>query len=217
MMSNAIQFSPYKPVEMFDAFVDKSLQLTIVEGVVREYQNAKMWCETEFRFPESADVLAHYRRACIESLLCELAKQHPEFRITTRVNARRNCSHRLVCCGRVILTQSLVEHEGLLPREAVYREGYARDPQLYLFVEKDLPQEDVSLYGIITHMPLSGKENGVPAFVDIVFPDEEYKVILGRIPLLDRFPRVMGAIAATAQETIPDTLQAKLRAREEKA
>jgi hypothetical protein len=116
-----------------------------------------------------------------------------------------------------MLTQSLVEYEGLLPREAVYREGYARDPQLYLFGEKDLPQEDASLYGIITHMPFSGKENGVPAFVDIVFPDEEYKVILGRIPLLYRFPGIMDAIAATAQETIPDTLQAKLRAREEKA
>lgn len=216
-MNHALQFSPYKPVEMFDAFVPQGLQLSLVEGVVKEYQHAKVWCETEFRLPESYDVLPHFRRACIESMLCEIVKHYPDIRITTRANARRNCSHRLLCCGRVMLTQSLVDRDGALPREAVYREGYARDPQLYLFGEQEAPEEDAPLYGIITHMPLSGKDDGLPGFVDIVFPDEEYRLILGRISLLDRFPGVVDAIAATAQEIIPDNLEAKLRAREQKA
>jgi hypothetical protein len=105
----------------------------------------------------------------------------------------------------------------MLPREAIYREGYARNPQLYLFGEEEPPQEDAPLYGIITHMALSGKDNDMPGFVDIVFPDEEYKVILGHISLFVRFPGVVDAIATTAEETISDTLKAKLRARQEQA
>lgn len=217
MMIKAIQFSPYKPVEMFDAFVPEAVLLTITEGVIREYKNAKIWCETEFNPVEADGLLPHFRRACIESMLCELTKRHPEIQTMRRLNAKRNCSHRLVSCGGVMLTQSLVEHKKALPREAIYREGYARDPQYYLFGEDDPPIEEAPLYGIITHMPVSGRENGLAAFVDIVFPDQAYKVIVGRIPLLDRFPGIVDVVSSTVQEKIPDSLKAKLRSKKEKA
>jgi len=217
MMIKAIQFSPYKPIEMFDTFVPEAVQLTLAEGVIREYKNAKILCETEFNPAESVDLLPHFRRACIESMLCELSKRHSEVRILRRLNANRNCSHRLVFCGRVMLTQSLVERKKTLPREAIYRESYAHDPQYSLFGEEEPPIEDAPLYGIISHMPVSGRDNGIASFVDIVFPDKEYKIIVGRVPLLDRFPGIVDAVYATDQEKIPDSIKAQLRARKEKA
>lgn len=216
-MIKRIQFSPYKPIEMFDTFVPEAVQLNLVEGVVREYKNARILCETEFNPPESADLLPHFRRACIESMLCELSKKHSEVRILRRLNAKRNCSHRLICCGRVTLTQSLVDRKITLPREAIYREGYARDPQYSLFGEEEPSIEEAPLYGIITHMPVSSRDNGIVSSVDIVFPDKDYKIIVGRISLLDRFPGILDAVCATVQEQIPDSIKAQLRARKEKA
>jgi len=211
-MTDGRQFNPSKPVEMFDAFVPKKVQVALATGIVREYRLAKMSCETEHQPPECDDLLPFFRRACIESMLCEIARVHPEVRIVTRSNKSKNCSHRVLACGRVLLTQSLVEREGMLPREAEYRKGYARDPQYLLFEREDPPAQDASLYGIVTHMPLSQRDSGIPAFVDILFPDPNYQVV-GRISLLTRFPDVLGLAASSEPEAIPDALEAKLRER----
>ena len=216
-MSKTTQFSPYKPVEMFDSFIPEALQLDIAKGVVREYHHAKIFCDTEFNPAESRDLLPHYRRACIESMLCELSNKYSGMRNNRKQNLKRNCSHRLIFYRRIMLTQSLVERERMLPREAIYRESYARDPQLHLFGKEEPTIEDAPLYGIITHAPVSGRENDVPSFVDIVFPDKRYKMIVDRIPLLIRFPRVLEEDEMTVQENIPDSLEAKLRLRKEQA
>jgi hypothetical protein len=209
-MSNGMQFSPSKPVEMFDAFVPQGVQVAVAADIVSEYRLAKVTCDTEYHAPESEDLLPFVRRACIESMLCELPKSHPGLRIVTRANKTKNCFHRVLVCGRVLLTQSLVEHEGTLPREAEYRKGYARDAQYLLFEREEPPAEDAPLYGIVTHMPVSRHDAGVPAFIDVLFPDPKYRVI-ARMPLLARFPAVLGQVEIAEPETIPDILETKLR------
>jgi hypothetical protein len=215
-MSNGIQFSPSKPVEMFDAFVPQGLQVAIAAGIVSEYRLAKVACDTEYHTAESEDLLPFVRRACIESMLCGLPKSHPDARIVTRSNKTKNCSHRVLVCGRILLTQSLVEHGGILPREAEYRKGYARDAQYLLFEHEEAPAEDAPLYGIVTHMPVSRQDAGVPAFIDILFPDPNYRVI-ARIPLLGRFPAVLGRVEIAEPETIPDNLETTLRKTRERS
>jgi hypothetical protein len=59
-------------------------------------------------------------------------------------------------------------------------------------------------------MPVSRRDNGIPAFIDVLFPDPSYNVV-GRISLLTGFPDVLGVAASPELEAIPDALQTKLR------
>jgi hypothetical protein len=121
-MTRETEFDPCKPVEMFDAFVPRNVQEAIAAGIVREYQLAKVACETEHRLPESDDLLPFCRRACIESMLCEVGKSYPNAHIVTRLNKSKSCSHRILLCERVVLTQSLVDHEGMFtPRGRIQK------------------------------------------------------------------------------------------------
>jgi len=214
-MPAATKFSPFRPAEMFDGLVPQELQIAIARDIVREYRNAKLYYDTEFRPPEVKDGLPFHRRTCIESMLCDLPAKHPGITIMTKVNRKGNCHHRVLVCGRVMLTQSLVEQEGVLPREAKFRQGYARDPQYLLFGEDDPPDEDAPLYAIITHMPVSQKENGIPAFIDVVFPDQNYKSSGQKIPLLRRYPQVLDHDIAPTPEAEPNIVPAKPRVKQE--
>ena len=94
-------------------------------------------------------------------------------------NKAKNCYHRLILAEsrngvNIALTQSKVEQKIMLPRNAEFRKGYAKDPQMIMdFMGEDQVSEfndnEIILYAIITHMPESANEK-TPEFIDIVFP-----------------------------------------------
>lgn len=214
-MSNS-NYDPHKPVHMFNDLVSEHVQLAIAKLVVAQYKVASEACEDEFSRAEAADLLPHYRRARIESELCDLVETFPALRVDEAPNAKRNCHHRRILCNQVMLTESLVKQRSQLPREARFRQGYARSRQLHLF-EKQLPPEpDSLLYAIVVHAP-SSEDKASPAFVDVIFPDENYETILERIPLLEKFPAVIGSVTETAEEVILDNVTAQLRSKAKRA
>ena len=206
------KYDPTKPDEMFNDLVSDDIQRDIAKAVVSQYRIAYEYCCETFEPPEAHDLLPQYRRACIEGIIPELAKKVGKYTTKKGRNKAKNCYHRLILGNGIILTQSKVEQRGILPRNAEFRKGYAKSPQMVFdFLNEDEACEfgdEAPLYGIITHMPVLGNEK-VPAFIDIGFPDRNYESIVGHsIKLLDKFPDTIPEI--TQEETIPDSAKVAL-------
>jgi hypothetical protein len=196
-------FNPRKPVAMFNAFVSDAVQLNLCKQINAQYALAADHCYEHFLDPEARDLLPHYRRAGIESALADCFERYKDFDVVAATNIIRNCAHRaIIVSNRIRITHSSVSEKGELPREALFRQTYASSGQMYLFEEYRPPEPDPSmyLYAIITHRPSDAIR--VPEFIDIIFPDENYENIIGRIPLLDKFPQVR----QVETEAIGDTL-----------
>lgn len=203
-------YMPTKPVEMFNDLVPAELQSKIAKAVVSQYSEAYKYCYERFLPTEAHDLLPHHRRACIESVIPDLAEGIESCVAESRKNKAKNCSHRLIVNNRIILTQSKVEQSEILPRNAEFRSGYAESPQMFFsFMNEDkTPESDekAPLYAIIIHMPMENSKNS-PEFVNIVFPDKFYEVIVQSIRLLDKFPDIRPEIK---EENIPGDLEIKL-------
>ena len=202
------RFNPTKPTEMFHYLVGNDIQRNIAKAVIEQYEKAYENCYNNFRPIEARDLLPYYRRTCIEDIMPDLAERIGNCVIKPRKNKAKNCSHRLILNNGIILTQSKVEQREVLPRNAEFRKGYAKTGQLLLFDNEDeIPNLDNEspLYAIITHMPIESDRN--PWFVDIIFPDKDYKVILGRIKLLDNFSDIMPM--TVQEEAIPENNDVK--------
>lgn len=206
------KYDPTKPDEMFNDLVNDDIQREIAKAFLEQYKRAHKHCYKTFAPTEAHDLLPHYRRVCIEDIIPDLAARIGSCVAKPRKNKAKNCSHRLMIKNRIILTQSKVEQEGTLPRNAEFRKGYAKSPQMVFgFIDEGEVSEienEVPFYTIITHMPVLGNEK-VPAFIDIVFPDRNYESIVGHsIKLLDKFPDTIPEI--TQEETIPDSAKVAL-------
>jgi len=210
---SSIKYNPTKPDEMFNDLVGDDIQREIARGVVSQYSLAYEYCYGNFAQTEAHDLLPEYRRACIEGIMPDLAERIGDYTVGSRKNKAKNCWHRLIRSDRIILTQSKVEQRRMLPRCTEFRKGYAADPQMVFdFLNEDDEayefEDEVPLYGIITHMPVLGNEK-VPAFIDIGFPNRNYESIVGHsIKLLDKFPDTIPEI--TQEETIPDSAKVAL-------
>jgi len=198
-------YNPTKPVEIFNYLVSNDKQHIIVKAVSEQYKKAHRHCYGTFLPAEARDLLPLYRRTCIEDIMPDLAARIGNCDSKPRKNKAKNCSHRLMVNNRIILTQSKVESPGILPKNAEFRKGYAKTPQMvFEFMGEDKVSEkenEACLYALIVHMPVEN-DNRLPLFVDIIFPDKDFKVILGRIKLLDKFPDIIPVISQ--EESIPN-------------
>lgn len=205
-------YTPTKPVAMFNDKVSDDIQRYIARGVTEQYGRACKYCYETFGQTEARGLLPEYRRTCIEDIMPDIAEKIDRCVVESRKNKAKNCYHRLILVKssngiNVALTQSKVEQKKLLPRDAEFRKGYAKDPQMVMdFMEEDKtsePNDEVILYTIITHMPDPANEK-TPLFIDIVFPDREYKNIIDRIELLKKFPDL---VAEEEREEITDNTE----------
>lgn len=208
----SIKYDPTKPREMFNDLVSDDIQREILKSFFEQYSRAHTHCYNTFAKTEARDLLPHYRRVCIEDIIPDLASRIGSCVAEPRKNKAKNCSHRLMIKNRIILTQSKVEQEGTLPRNAEFRKGYAKSPQLVFgFMDEDTASElenETILYAIITHMP-APQEESLPAFINIVFPNRNYESIVGpSIKLLDKFPDTIPEIIK--EEAIPEKAEIKL-------
>jgi hypothetical protein len=207
-----VKYDPTKPREMFNDLVSDEIQRQIAIAVVSQYKRAYQDCYENCEPAEAHDLLPHLRRAYIEGVMPDLAARVEGYTTITEKNKAENCWHRSILGDRIRLTQSKVEQREILPRNAEFRKGYARSNQmLFDFMnEKEVCEihSEEPLYAIIVHMPAENDE-GVPEFVDLIFPDKDYTEIGGRIRLLDKFPRT---IPETIQEeAIPEKAEIKLQ------
>lgn len=205
-------YDPTKPSEMFNGLVGDDIQREIAIAVVSQYRRAFEYCYENFEQAEAHDLLPHLRRAYIEEVMPDLAERVEGYTTITEKNKAENCWHRSILGDRIILTQSKVEQRKTLPRDAEFRKGYAKSNQmLFDFMNEDEASEleaEAPLYAIIVHMPPDDNKR-LPEFVDIVFPDKDYKEIVGPIiELLDKFPDIIPKI--NPEETIPDKVDIKL-------
>ena len=205
-------YDPTKPDEMFNDLVSDDIQREIALGVVSQYQGAYEDCYERFEPPEAHDLLPQHRRACIEGIMPDLAARIGGYAVESRRNKAKNCWHRCIVSGRIRLTQSKVEHEGVLPRDAEFRKGYAESNQMLLaFMSEGRSSElneESPLYAIVTHKPTDSDER-LPEFVDVVFPDKTCTVIVKRIKLLDKFQDIIPGL--TQEEIIPERLEIELQ------
>jgi len=207
----SIKYDPTKPHEMFNDLVSDRIQRQIAIAVVSQYKRAYRDCYENCEREEAHDLLPHLRRAYIEGVMPDLAERVEGYTTITKKNKAENCWHRSILGDRIRLTQSKVEQREILPRNAEFRKGYARSNQMFFdFMNENEVSEidsEEPLYAIIAHMPAEN-DKGAPEFVDILFPDKDYKEIVGRIKLLDKFP---GTIPETIQEeAIPEKAEIKL-------
>jgi hypothetical protein len=195
-------FDPHDPKSMFNTIISDSFQFDLCNRIHAQYGLAAEHCFDTFLEAEAKDILPYYRRASIESALVDCLEKH-RVKVNAEKNIIGNCSHRLIVSDRILLTQSCVRFREELPRDAFFRLGYARSGQGYLFDDDRPPDPNSYLYAIITHCPSGSIKT--PAFIDIIFPDENYEKIIGRIRLLDKFPQ----IGQVEFEEIKDSLQLK--------
>ena len=204
-------YDPTKPDEMFNDLVSDGIQRQIAIAVVSQYKRAYRDCYENCEREEAHDLLPHLRRAYIEGVMPDLAERVEGYTTITKKNKAENCWHRSILGDRIRLTQSKVEQQEILPRNAEFRKGYAESNQMLLdFMNEDeasMLDVEVPLYAIIAHMPVENNK-GAPEFVDILFPDKDYKEIVGRIKLLNKFPDIVPEI--TQEETIPEKVEIKL-------
>ena len=209
-------FDPRDPVTMFNALTTDAVQLELCRQIHTQYAVAAEYCYDTFLDAEARDVLPYYRRACIESALVDCLAKHDNLEVIAATNIMRNWAHRaIVVSDRVLITHSSVTNRRELPRKALFRQGYARSGQMYLFEDDRPPDPDPSmyLYAIITHCPSGAIKT--PEFIDIVFPDEGYEKVIDTIPLLNKFPQV----GRVETEEIKDDLElreAEIRLKEKR-
>lgn len=209
-------FDPRDPVTMFNALTSDAVQLDVCRQIHTQYAVAADYCYDTFLSAEARDVLPYYRRACIESALVDCLEKHDGLEVIAATNILRNWAHRAIMVSdRVLITHSSVSNRRELPRQALFRQGYARSGQMYLF-EDDRPLDpdpSMYLYAIITHYPSSAIRT--PQFIDIVFPDENYEKVIDKIELLTKFPEV----SRVETEEIQDDLklrEVEIRLREKR-
>jgi hypothetical protein len=188
---------------MFNALTSDAIQLDICKQIYAQYRAAFEHCDEAFLEAEARNVLPYYRRGRIESAFVDALDKYDNVQVIAATNIIKNWAHRAITVsGRILITHSSVSTREELPRKALFRKGYARSGQMYLFEDDCFPVPDPSLYlyAIITHCPSAAIKT--PEFINIVFPDENYEMIIDSIPLLDKFPQV----AQVPTEEISDAL-----------
>ncbi|MBP7052005.1 MAG: hypothetical protein KBE65_13405 [Phycisphaerae bacterium] len=204
---------PFHPELAFNRLADILFQRELLRGVMAEYGVSYSECAEKFGSSTLDDVLPYYRRAKIEELFVELAGRAKGCAVRTRQNDAGNCSHNVLFIGeKIALTQSKIDDRYQLPRDATFRDTYARSPQsLFAFMHDEATDADTDkkvLYGIITHSPTDGK--CLPAFVDVLFPDPVCRSVVGVIRLMEKFPDVVDQIIP-AEEVVRPEIGQKLR------
>lgn len=195
----------------FSMSVSNSLLSAILNIIYDAYENSYSECDRAFDKTEMKNILPHYRWAKINTLLRGLSESLG-VSVTAELNKSRNSYHALLVAGDVRMTPSAIENQNDLPREAVFRETYAEGNQMELYDDNAPHNNDAPLYGLILHSPASNQKE--PRFVDIAFPDSEYRRYVGvKLNLFQLFPEVVANRRVQVQEFVAAEPQVKPRRR----
>jgi hypothetical protein len=99
--------------------------------------------------------------------------------------AKKEESYGLVRVGPIIIVQARVDEPGAVPRQALYRDGYARAPHLFADLSDDRWGER-PVFAVMTYVPEASGPGLVSAIIG--FPDRDDRTFLDTIDLFARFP-----------------------------
>jgi hypothetical protein len=196
-------------VTRFDENVPYLFQRDLTKMVLECYKGADSAKNTfGLQKPVSDWLTPLCRHAFIQSHAFELAHNYslePEYRRTKDGNNY----YLAIKAGPFVVTLSKTNHPEKLPRDADFRTQNSA-VNYSLFVDEG--NESDPIYAILTNVP-HGREP-YPAFLQFIFPDTKYDLILHRIDLLERFSLQLGE--GSTLETPAVNPQPKLKKRAHK-
>jgi hypothetical protein len=209
--------------QMFLKVVPEDFLGDMVRVIVDAYPAAADECFGRYPRAVAHDLVAHVRRAKIESGLQAVADKHREIGLMARdtPNRRSSAFHTLVRAHHIVVTESMVRTPDTPVRRADFRTTYARSSQLSMFVPVSEPDPSEPLYAIVLHGPDVNRPSRL-GFIHVRFPLPDGVTYVGRIDLLARF-QDMPAVAASQRvndvelitEAAEPTLRPVIRAREQ--
>lgn len=208
---------PADYVELVNKTMPAGYIRDLVNLVVRSYRSADEYSRDNFSAPVARDLRPLLRRANIEEGWLALAVRHSGVVAISLPNRVGSAFHTVVRCGTIVLTASKVDGPEDVPRHALFRKTYAKQPQLVLDLPGVLPppvvqlaNEADGLYALLTHGPAED-DPGVPAFVALGFPTADCSAYVARVDLLARFRAEAMAQAEVAIQPAAPTLRQRAR------
>lgn len=182
------------PSKLYREHIPPEFNRKTLKCLVASCKQAKEHCNKYFPRPEARDLRGHYCRAIFEAEWRKVAAKTNGLTGSAQLNSRGTYYHTRIQCGTVILTSSQVPHPHSLVRRAEFRQGYARDTQLWLWSGDDVPDatppnDDDPVYAILLY-GLDGKRES-PAFAHVVFPDNTCSRYVDRIDLMEENSALM--------------------------
>ena len=199
--------------QLLDQNISLAVQRAIVGIVLEEYRHTHAEVSKKYGDEEAFDVQPHIRRANIESALLELEDRFKGTVLIRPGITERGHHYRFVVCGDFVLTQSYVESNRRVPRDAMFRNGFAGDPnQMLLDPEAEaertrtLAAQELT-YVIITHTP-SVENAAEPSHVSLILVDKNCRCVAS----INLIEKLRGQLAHQVRtEEILDQSQVKLR------
>jgi hypothetical protein len=161
-----------KLLNLFKTEVPFEFLEEIVNGFLRGYKDIKDAVYTMFPKDLARDLLPHFRRVTIDSLLLTTAKKYPNLRGKTEKNFAKNCSHVRIKTNSFTITANAVNYPSESVRKAKFRNAMAEANQL-LLPGFDLPDKTPRPYfATILHGPLYPEMERL-AFISLGFPSHD--------------------------------------------
>lgn len=155
------------------------------------YADAYDFVTANFAAPEARDLLPHFRRSKIEELLRNIAPGFHQCVATVELAAGRNCHYSRARFGKLILTESAVDHPNQLVRSAIFRNTLSRlntgiQLKMYVPIEEQLQEQVFGdyYYGILLHgeNPLDRSRLG---FARVAFPNPSASYYVENLDLVE--------------------------------
>jgi hypothetical protein len=184
--------------------------------VVYREAHARSFDDPAWEKPEGHDLCGHMRRALFESKFRKLARVHG-LSATSFRNSKQTSYYTLARAGRLVITQSAVQHEWQMARPAGFRAQHAAVNDIFSYpllpgIADDVPHlyDPGEIYAILFHGPdpTNPREFG---FAAIGFPDSDSHRIISRFSL-QKIARAQSA-GLSPQESIDDHVHPKIKRR----
>lgn len=211
-----------------DETLEKALfELTVAElprKMVREllqvlpliYRDAysRSFEDPAWEHSEAHDLCGHIRRTLVESRLRKIAIQNGLYAKPFR-NFRATSNYTLVRAGRLVITQSAIQHEAQMVRPAMFRRQHSAINRV--LAQPTLPELEIhppelfargEVYAILFHGPRWGSPNEL-GFVTIGFPCSDSETTLYRFPL-EAIAKAQAGVASV-QDIIKDVAKPRLK------
>jgi len=192
------------------------LQQALLRAIFDNYKGACAACFSEYESEQARTLNGHVRYASIERELLGIGKRFRDTAVEAEFYKNGTGAFVKLTCGRVILTQSAVQHPQAIIRSAEFRKSLAGNPQLSLNFGQETVEEEpgIYLYAILLHGK-DAKERSRPAFAQIVVPSADCSSYVARIDLFRAFPSIVNQYIAPAEASVPE-IQLVAKHREQK-
>jgi hypothetical protein len=195
------------------------LQQALLRSVFDNYKSAHAACFGEYESEQARTLNGHVRHAAIERELLGIGARFRDAAVEAEDFKNGTGAYVKLTCGRVVLTQSAVQHPQAIVRSAEFRKSLASNPQMNLdFGDAKVELEQSSfLYVILLHGK-DAKERSRPAFAHLVVPSSDCTSYVARIDLFKAFPSIVNEYIKPQEASLPEIqLVAKRRSQKKQA